>query len=142
MKNYWLLKCNSEDVWDLDRFVWEGHGSPESWSLAQRVREVHHQDRAALWVTGPKGGLVAVGTIVEFPYLGTGDDHWFDPAEQQRVRWYVDVEWEHARLDAPIPPQQVLGTGRFDDAEFVRIPRGGNPSRLTGKEWRALRSLI
>lgn len=129
--NFWILSCNPK-TFDLHAFRDAGQ-ELTSWSVARFREELAAGDPFALWITGPKGGLVARGRLTGPPELdsGTPKEYWNkDPG----VRWYAQLEVEHW-LDAPVPRELLVKDPVMATASLVTQPFAGNPHRLTREQW-------
>lgn len=130
----WLLTCNP-DVFDLDSFRRDG-GQLDNWSVARYRSELSEGDSFVMWLTGPRGGLIARGHITGMPFLSEdahNADYWQqDPGR----RWYVPLvvdDW----LETPVPRAQFTADQRFTGTTTLRTLFAANPHRLIDGQWDA-----
>lgn len=90
----WLLKANP-GVWDVRRFLADGHRSITSWSVQHGYRSalVRPGDKVVFWLSGPgKGGLVrgvwGLGHVVAQAeaWQDAEPGWWLDDAARQALR--------------------------------------------------------
>lgn len=139
MPNHWILTCNPKR-WGFFEYLAKGNKVTDikEWSVATRLDQVTKGDDVALWVTGPKRGVYAVGVVEGSPGLGIGDEHWVDPSDVGRQRRFLPI-----KLTTDLTLNPVLGTElrtdpRFADATVITFPRGANPHRLDDRQWQAI----
>ncbi len=134
----WLLTCNPK-TFDLEAFRRSGR-ELNSWRVSQLWGEPAAGDPFVLWLSGPRGGVVARGSV-------TGPARWEaspDPtfwAAQPAAAHFVPLAVERW-LPAPVPARTVRAEPVFATATIVTMPGGRNPHRLTATQWGALTSMI
>ena len=143
----WLLKGNPA-VWDVRRFVADGHDTVTSWSVRPGYRSalMRPGDRVVLWMSGPgTGGLVrgvwGLGHVVAEaePWTDGERGWWLDQTARQSVRMRVEV---HVPLLAdPLPATELRAAG-VTDLEVQRMPQGANPSWVSRDQLDALEPLL
>ena len=79
--------------------------------------------------------MYAIGEVVGD--VGVDAD---DPSARRPSRSCL-LRWDDPRPDDPILKAMLLEVGGFAKARIVRQPMGGNPLRLTPREWDAVRAL-
>ncbi|MBU3862882.1 hypothetical protein KN815_01795 [Streptomyces sp. 4503] len=131
--NAWLLTCNRK-VFDLDSFRRDGR-ELEAWSVVRYRRELADGGRFAMWITGPKGGLIGRGRFTGPPtqQASSPDEYWQEDPGQ---RWYAPLvmdEW----LDEPVPRSEFTEDPRFVGTSPFRTLFAGNPHRLSDDQWEA-----
>lgn len=139
MPQHWIVTCNPKR-WDFFGFLAEGNSVKDidAWSVATRFDEVAKGDDVALWVTGPKRGVYAVGLVEGAPRLDTGDAHWVDPDDGARPRRFIPISLEIDLTSNPILAAELQTDPRFADATVISFPRGANPHRINDLQWRAI----
>lgn len=110
----------------------------DSWTVRRYLKEMRTGDPFALWVSGPGGGVVAIGELTGEPYWDEGeeaDDQYWDEPPGPREAVPLKVErW----LESPIPREWFRGNHTFAGAGILSQPFAGNPHRLTDEQWEAL----
>ena len=129
----WLLKANPA-VWDVRRFLAEGHTRLTSWSVQRGYRSalMRPGDKVVFWLSGPgTGGLVrgvwGLGHVVaeveswQEPERGW----WLDDDARQALRARVEIDV--GLLEHPLPAADLRAAG-ITDLEVQRVPQMSNPS--------------
>ncbi|SDU93345.1 EVE domain-containing protein [Microlunatus sagamiharensis] len=143
----WLLKGNPA-VWDVRRFLAEGHSMITSWSVRPGYRSalIRRGDRVVFWLSGPgTGGLPrgvwGLGHVVGPAEPWTDGDRgwWLDDAARHALRARVEVHVP--LLDDPLPVAELRAAG-VTDLEVQRVPQGSNPSWVSRDQLAALEPLL
>jgi hypothetical protein len=132
---YWLMQ-GSESHRRIRDFFTDGHtGAP--WPIRQHWKRMSPSDGVALWLSGPGGGVVAVGHVAAEPFFGRADDPYrIDRPDTEE--WLVPVEFAHHFVDHPIGRDALGADPRFAGARILRTPGGRNPAPLEDDEWAAV----
>ncbi|KRF29471.1 EVE domain-containing protein [Phycicoccus sp. Soil802] len=135
--SYWVFQCALGEEYDLDEI--QSWSAPDlwRWSLARHFKDVQPGDRFAFWVSGPQGGVFALGTVTSLPYT---DDHWRVTAKSAKAT-YAKLSVDVPLFDRPIPREVLKQEQRFKNSLILRMPGGANPFRLNDDEWWALEEL-
>ncbi|RSN24145.1 hypothetical protein DMC63_06195 [Streptomyces sp. WAC 05977] len=132
---HWILQCNPEkwDVWSW----WERQTETSTtWTVDRHLDDLHIGDSFALWVSGPGGGVCALGTLISEPYPTSDfDEHWARRPERRQV---IDVRLERFLFDRPITRQELVSDPAFAGALIIRMPGTANPISLEPGEWASL----
>ena len=136
----WLFQGNPKRYPVLDHLL-DGEMQVD-WSVAQHLDEISGGDNAALWVSGKRAGVYAIGHVIDVPALGHADDEWVDPSDRGRERHFCPIQWTENRVGRPILKVDLLLAGGFDQARIIRQPWAGNPIKLTDAEWRVIQTLV
>ncbi|WP_202446644.1 hypothetical protein [Streptomyces sp. SID5468] len=131
----WVLICNPrkyrlQEMLDDDREL-------TSWSVGRHLHEMREGDPFALWVSGPRGGVVATGQLTGGPFWldEEGDDGYWTEAPGPRHVAPLNVEqW----LKSSIPREWFSSHSAFAGATVLTQPFATNPHRLTDQQWEAL----
>ena len=137
---HWLLQGNP-NRWLVHDFF-RDHTAAEltSWSVTRYLDDLSEGDGVALWLAGPDGGVVALGTVagpVE-QAVGSEDPYSADAKDAAGVRWIVPLQLLEVFNDHPIPRGELREDPRFSSAMILRQPSDGNPFRLIDDEWDAI----
>lgn len=95
------------------------------WPVRRYRDRVTAGDDVAVWVSGKRGGVVAVGKVVDPPHPGADGP-------------VMGVAITKAFHEAPVPRDTLKADPRFAEALVLRMPGGGNPFPVTPGEWRAI----
>ncbi|MGW0566364.1 hypothetical protein [Streptomyces tauricus] len=134
----WLMTCNPK-TFDLEAFRRSG-GNLDSWRVSQLWGELAACDPFVLWLSGPRGGVVARGSL-RGPARWEGNP---DPAfwaEPPPPAYFVPLAVERW-LSPPLPAHTVRADPTFATATIVTMPGGRNPHRLSAAQWDRLMNLI
>jgi EVE domain-containing protein len=136
----WLLRGNPAH-WRVRDFFTDGHTST-AWTIKQHWKRMRPSDDVAVWLTGERGGVVAIGSVAEEPRFGPlpGEEarYWTDGRDPAEERWLVPVDYTAHFLDHPIGREVLEADPRFAHALILRMSGGRNPFPLTGEEWAAI----
>lgn len=136
---YWILQGNPK--------IFDTHGALQAgtidrWRIRRYLHDITPGDEFALWISGPGGGVRALGTVTEPPMRDTDPDpFWVDAADGVKPAWRVGIRISR-RLSSPIPRADLLADPRFARSMILRMPGGGNPFPVTSAEWVVLQSHI
>jgi len=136
---YWILQGNPEIY---DTYGALQAGTIDTWRIARHLHDISPGDEFALWISGPGGGVSALGIVTEPPKRNTDPDRfWADPADGVKPAWRVGIRINR-RLGSPIPRADLQADPRFAKSMILRMPGGGNPFQVTPDEWLVLQSRI
>jgi hypothetical protein len=112
---YWILQANPVRYRVAEALA--EASSVRTWTVARYRRAIVPGDRFALWVSGARGGVYAVGSVTAAADFIPGDDrYWVNPAEAERPAWRVGISIEEvlprARRCAPLSVSQKRADGR------------------------------
>ena len=130
----WLLQCN-ESQWHLRDFFTEGHTATD-WPIRQHWKRMAAGDEVALWLSGPGGGVVAVGRVTGVPRRGVPDAEF--RTASSAAQWLAPVEFGTQFVDHPIGREKLAADPRFAHALILRMSGGRSPLPLTPDEWAAV----
>lgn len=139
----WLLKANPA-VWDVEAHL-DQDPTIDRWRLARTYRAelVEPGDWCGLWLTGPRGGLLAVGTVIARPHQDLGDAAdplWLDRAARDQERPYLPLDLD--ALPAPFPRAVFRSHPVLRHMEVLQVPRAPNPVVVTPEELAELALLL
>ena len=142
----WILRADP-GVWDLGRFVGDGHQALTAWAVEDNDRSARmsHGQRVFLWAGGDGTtilpGVWGVGWTVGPCQWGAADSaYWIDPAVAGGPMLFADVDIQ--LLASPVPSQLVTDDPRLAAIEVLREPFGTNPGELTPDEAEAMLALV
>jgi len=135
----WLFQGNPKRYPVLDHLL-DGDTDVE-WSVSRYLNDLFVGDNAALWVSGSRAGVYAIGNVSDDPETGHADDEWIDRADRGKEGWFCPLHWTDVRVDYPILRSDLLEAGGFEHANIIRQPFAGNPFKLTDDEWMIIERL-
>jgi hypothetical protein len=124
----WVFKANPE-VWDVEAHL-ARVGWVDRWTLAPGHRGdlLAAGQRAVLWLTGRRAGVIAAGTV-------TGPAYDELDVEEGRPRRWAPV---HLAAVEPVRKAALLADPRFGRPEVICLPRLGSPLALTREQLAAV----
>jgi hypothetical protein len=134
---YWILQCNP-DRWRIREFFAAGE-ILRSWTITRYLDRVAKGDRFALWLSGPRGGVVGLGDVVGAAVQftdGVDDGYWREPVGAGA--WSLPIQLTRLFLDRPLTSDELAHDPRFATSAILRQPFAGNPFRLGSDEWTAI----
>jgi hypothetical protein len=121
---HWLLQHNPAKA-GVCGLLRPGHNRG-GWSIRRYRDRMAVGDDVAVWVSGSRGGVVALGCVVGEPRTGPDGVT-------------VEVDLPRLFLDEAIRRDDLRADERFADALVLRMPGGSNPFPLTPPQWQATR---
>lgn len=97
-------------------------------------------DPFVLWLSGPRGGVVARGSLTD-PACWEGIPNpacWAEPPAHAHFVPLTVERW----LSTPLPAHTARAEPTFTTATIVTMPGGRNPHRLSAMQWDRLTSII
>ncbi|MEV6630403.1 EVE domain-containing protein [Actinoplanes sp. NPDC051470] len=131
---YWLMQGNISH-WRIRDFFTDGH-TATTWTIRQHWKRMSAGDGVAIWLSGPGGGVVALGHVTAEPHFGTADDPYWTGRDGEQ--WLVPVEFAQHFVNRPIGREKLEGDPRFAHALILRMAGGRNPFPLEDQEWAAI----
>lgn len=131
----WVLVCNPKRF-RLREMLDDG-GELTSWSVGRHLKEIHEGDIFALWLSGPGGGVAAIGRLTGEPFWTDEDDdegYWAEAPGPRHVAPLRVEQW----LETLVPRAWFEGQSAFAGAGVLTQPFATNPHRLTDQQWGAL----
>jgi hypothetical protein len=120
---HWLLQHNPAKA-GVCGLLRPGH-TRGAWSIRRYRERIAAGDDVAVWVSGRRGGVVALGSVVDGPHAEPGGGT-------------VEVDLPRLFVDDPIGRDELRADERFADALVLRMPGGANPFPLTPPQWQAI----
>lgn len=153
----WVLKCNPE-VWDLHRFIAEGKGPIESWTVVPNYRSemMRYGQRVLLWATGSSIGDTPRGFWGSGWVVGTVDDaieeyddpddseldedFWIDLEARDRFRWEIPVDL--TLWPKPVAKTDLIQVDGLNAIEVIQMRQVANPSWISAEQLALLEPLL
>jgi len=130
----WIFQGNPE-YYDV---AWAIESSDTvTWAVNQYPKQIKKDDRAYIWISGPKGGIVASGTILcdpETREINTRDP--FARGEPLKTGPYlaVDIRIDRKLIKNPVPRSLLLADERTKRLEILTYPGATNFRVTKGQE--------
>ncbi|WP_277454097.1 hypothetical protein [Janibacter sp. DB-40] len=130
------------DVWDVWSWWEDETDDLDSWTIARHIDDVRAGDNFALWISGAKAGVYAVGHIDSSPTgpLRPSGGYWIEPPKHDV--WGIDLRPTKYLFDTPILKDLLRQDPDFASALILRMPGGANPIPLEPAEWNAITQSI
>lgn len=137
----WILQANpdSDDGYRIHDALADGHG-PRLWKV-RYWRDIAPGHNFALWVSGERRGVYALGVVTE-PAMqrpGEPDQFWKKPEVGNQPAWRIGIKTDDI-LARPILADELAADQDFANALILRMPGRGNPFLLGQAEWCAIMS--
>jgi predicted RNA-binding protein with PUA-like domain len=134
----WIFQANPKR-YDIERSLRAER--EELWNLRQHAKAVKAGDRALIWLSGPKAGIYAIGTVLADPIIQadtpTGIGYWVSKREGQRAIARVPVRYERILLDRPLQKVFLDADLALQGLRILHFPRG-TVFAVTEAEWQAI----
>jgi hypothetical protein len=129
---HWLLQGNPAH-WRIHDFFAAGHART-TWPIRRHRETIAAGDDVVLWLTGNRGGVVALGVVTGAASLGPASPYDLRHADG----WAVPVSFHRHFLDQPVGRATLKADDRFAGSQILRAPGGGDPFPLTPAAWEAV----
>lgn len=142
---HWLFQFNPATYRWLDR-VGETK-EPEQWLTSQHFKHIHEGDLVAIWASGEKGGIYAIGHIMTKPAkkpLNAEQEKYFiekDYIGKFQEKPSVNVGYSKVALDKPLLQDECNRDATLSGMQIFKNPHGTN-FRLTTDEWTRILELM
>ena len=136
----WIFQANPS-VFDLAGAL--QHRKSIRWDVRRYKSEIHKGDTAYLWLSGPKGGLLARGIVAADPAKlpDSPEEAVYSPTPQAEATNALQVDVEIAKIySQPITRDDCLGHPILRSMSLIQQPQATN-FRLTPEEAKALEAL-
>ncbi len=140
----WVLKANPQTYDLLAQWHQQGPFKVGGWVPLRRTYRLDLMapgQRCLLWVSGPEApGIYAIGTltgVVQDNSRG-GGKYWRDPVKARQLGPGVPIKV--APLSTPVPRTDLMQQAAFQNAEFVRMAAGSNPSYLDPDQFKVVQA--
>ncbi len=145
MPKFWLFQFNpSVYRW----FDWmKENKETEQWLVSRYGNVVFKGDKVAIWATGSKAGIYAIGEVVENPSEKPLDREqekyltkalYFDKFLREKS---IVVKYSKVKMDEPVLEKDCKRDPTLSTLENLRQPRGTNFS-ITKEQWDRITELF
>jgi hypothetical protein len=115
-----------------------------SWTIPQYAEHIQAGDRAYIWLSGPNGGVIAVGEVTSDPRPmppGTTDTHQRGTPSPTDPRLAVDIVVRQRLTDRMVRRAVLLADERTKRLEILTVP-GATVFRVTTAQREVIDSII
>lgn len=130
----WIFQGNPE-YYDIAGAI--ASSDTMTWAVNQYPKQIKKDDRAYIWISGPKGGIVASGTILCDPEMRESDPRdLFIRGEPLKTGPYlaVDIRIDRKLIENPVPRSLLLSDERTKQLEILTYPGATNFRVTKGRE--------
>ncbi len=130
----WIFQGNPE-YYDIAGAI--ASSDTLTWAVNQYPKQIKKDDRAYIWISGPKGGIVASGTILCDPEMRESDPRdLFIRGEPLKTGPYlaVDIRIDRKLIENPVPRSLLLSDERTKQLEILTYPGATNFRVTKGRE--------
>lgn len=133
----WLLTSNPS-AWDIWSWWNETNEELDGWTIVRHLNDIEPGDHFALWISGKRPGVYAVGRIegLDPRPIHPRGGHWKNAP--RAARYAVTLDTAAYLFDKPILKSDLTADPDFKDAVVLRMPGAANPIALTDAEWSAI----
>ena len=137
----WIFQANPS-YYDIRSAV--RHLPEQTWLVAQHRDRITVGDRAYMWESGPEGGIVATGEVVDGPALGlfSADENRFMRKTEKVAREQLRVKLRIQKVLDPLLSRRVISSQpKLKKLSIFKMAQGTN-FEVTPEEARVLEGLI
>jgi len=142
---YWVFQFNPAVYgW----FDWTKESKEtEQWLTSQHARYIHEGDMVAIWASGEKAGVYAIGEIITNPRENSlnpeQEKYWSDRANVYKFSYKNSVIAKYLKvaIDRPLLEDECRKDPILSDMQLLKNPQGTN-FPLTKKQWNRILELI
>jgi DNA-directed RNA polymerase subunit RPC12/RpoP len=142
---HWLFQFNPAIYRWLDRI--KETQEPEQWLVSQHANHIREGDMAAIWASGEKAGVYAIGQIITNPRQKALDPqqekYWLkkDDIRKFQEKPSVIIKYLKITCSKPLLQQQCRSDETLSTMQVFMNPQGTN-FPLTKAQWHRLLELI
>lgn len=135
---YWLFQF-SPSIYNWFERIKETN-EPEQWLVSHHVKLISKGDFVAIWRSGEKAGIYALGKIItnpaKNPLTNSQEKYCFKKYDVNKfkIRFSVYVEYFRVCLEKPLLKEDCHGDYILSSMSVFRNPQGTN-FRLTAEQW-------
>ena len=115
---YWILQGNPK-IYDTSGAL--DAGTIDRWRVKRYLNRISRGDEFALWVSGPGGGVVAMGAVTEPPEHDTDPDpFWVDSDDGAKPAWRIGIRISR-QLTTPVQRTELQADPGFAGSAIIRM---------------------
>lgn len=142
----WIFQFNPAVYLWHDWIKENGESKYEQWLVSQHAREIHKGDRVAIWASGERAGIYALGEILEEPrikplsleqqkyWIKKEDIKKFEEKKSTMVRYLKSI------IDNPLLEEACRKDNLLKNMEILKHPQGTN-FYLDKEHWKRIVNL-
>jgi hypothetical protein len=141
---HWLFQFNPSVYKWFDRI--KDTQEPEQWLISQHVRLIHKGDLVAIWGSGQKAGIYALGQVITNPAknpLNPNQEKYFldrDSISKFQAHYSAFVEYSKVCLEKPVLQEECSRDNVLLNMQILMKQQGTN-FRLTFEQWTRISEL-
>lgn len=142
---HWLFQFNPSVYKWFDRL--KDTKEPEQWLISQHVQLIHKGDLVAIWGSGQKAGIYALGKVITNPKknpLNLNQEKYFlgaDDISKFQEKYSAFVEYFKVCLEKPLLQEECNRDNILLNMQVLVNAQGTN-FRLTFEQWCRIKALI
>ena len=143
--NYWVFQFNPTIYAWFDRM--KGNRETEQWLTSQHARDIHEGDKVAIWASGDKAGVYAIGEIVVNPRKRPPnleqEKYWTKKADVYKFREKnsVIIKYLKVIIDRPLLEDKCSRDPVLSAMAILKQSQGTN-FPLTKEQWNRILELM
>jgi len=142
---YWVFQFNSA-VYEWFDWMKENRET-EQWLTSQHARDIRKGDRVAIWASGDKAGVYAIGEIIanpsRRPLNPEQEKYWTEKTDANKFREKnsVTIRYLKVIIDMPLLEDKCREDPILSAMEILRQPQGTN-FPLTKEQWNRILEVV
>jgi len=142
---YWVFQFNPAIYRWFDRI--KENKETEQWLTSQYAKDIHEGDKVAIWASGEKAGVYAIGEIItnprKSPLTTEQEKYWANKEDiyKFREKYSVTIKYLKVIIDRPLLEDECNKDPALSDMAVLKQPQGTN-FPLTKKQWNRILELI
>lgn len=142
---YWVFQFNPTIYRWFDRM--KENKETEQWLTSQYAKDIHEGDKVAIWASGEKAGVYAIGEIItnprKSPLTTEQEKYWTNKEDiyKFREKYSVTIKYLKVIIDKPLLEYKCNNDPALSDMAVLKQPQGTN-FPLTKKHWNRILELI
>lgn len=119
----------------------------EQWLTSHHARDIREGDKIAIWASGSKAGVYAIGEIVanprKRPLSPEQEKYWTKKTDVYKFREKNSaiIKYLKVFIDRPLPEDKCRRDLILSDMEILKQPQGTN-FPLTKEQWNRILELL
>ncbi len=142
---HWLFQFNPAIYKWFDRI--KVTKEPEQWLVSQNAKVIHKNDKVAIWCSGQKSGIYALGRITMNPTkkrLDHSQEEYF--TEEESVAKFMEkpsalIEYSQIFTENPLSQDECNHDMTLSDLQIFMNPQGTN-FYITREQWDRILELV
>lgn len=142
---HWVFQFNPSIYRWFDRI--KENRETEQWLTSQYAESIRERDKVAIWASGEKAGVYAIGEVITNPIkrpLTTEQEKYWTNKEdifKFQEKYSVIIKYLKVIIDRPLLEDECSKDPILSDMAVLKQPQGTN-FPLTKKEWNRILELM